>query len=165
MTHVELLRGTEIFAKLTDAELDAVARCISDQEAAAGDIVIREGQPGESLYVIRSGRVLIEKTHADRKIKLTELGRGAVFGEMSLIDSFPTSATVTAIEASSFLAIGRLDLNVLLTWDTVLGSKMWRSFTEMLCYRLRATNLKLMQRYGDSGAHDLLSATVDIEAK
>ena len=165
MTHTDLLRQTELFAKLGEDELAAVAKCILEQSAAAGELIIREGQPGEALYVLKSGRVLVEKSHGDKKIKLAELTPGAVFGEMSLIDNFPTSATVTALQASTFLAIGRLDLNVLLTWDTVLGAKMWRSFTEMLCYRLRATNLKLMQRLGDEASHELLSATVDIEAR
>ena len=165
MSDIELLRGTQIFSKLSDEELQAVTRCVSERTAAAGEILIREGQPGESLFLIRKGKVVVTRSIGPRRVVLADLGPGAVFGEMSLIDNFPTSASVTAEEPSSFLLIGRLDLNVLLTWDTVLASKMWRSFTEMLCYRLRATNEKLLERLGGEGHHDLIATTADIEAR
>lgn len=165
MDALSLLRGIEIFGKLSEAELDAVAKCIVERDSAPGEVLIREAEPGESLFVIRKGRVAVEKTTGGRKIQLAELGPGAVFGEMSLIDNFPTSASVVALEPSSFFLIGRLDLNVLLSWDTVLASKMWRSFTEMLCYRVRASNERLLERYGDDAHRELLPATDGIEAR
>ena len=163
MTHVELLRATELFAKLTNDELAAVERCVVEHEAKAGEVLIREGQPGQSLYLLRKGKVLVEKSVGEQRVKLAELGEGAAFGEMSLIDSAPTSASVTAVEASSLLVISRLDLNVLLTWDTVLGSKMWRSFTEMLCTRLRAANEKMAGSLGEQ-SREFISAAVGIDS-
>ena len=153
MTNIDLLRATGVFSKLSDAELEAVARCVVERDVPEGACLIREGQAGESLYIIRSGRVMVEKTVGDRT---AELGDGAVFGEMSLIDNFPTSASVTTLAPCSLLLIGRLDLNVLLTWDTVLGAKMWRSFTEMLCRRLRASNEDMLARYGDRAPREYI---------
>jgi CRP-like cAMP-binding protein len=165
MTEVDLLRATELFAKLTAEELDSVARCVAERDVAPGEVLIREDQPGQSLFLLRHGKVAVEKTLAGRTIRLAELGPGAVFGEMSLIDNFPTSASVVAVEPCSLLLIGRLDLNVLLNWDTVLAAKMWRSFTEMLCYRLRSTNERLLARLGDDAGHELIAGTVDIDAR
>ena len=161
MNVLELLRATELFSKLSDDELDQVAKCEDERTAAAGEMLIREGQPGTSLYIVRSGRVAVEKGVGDDRARLAELGSGAIFGEMSLIDNFPTSAAVTTLEASSFLVISRLDLNVLLNWNTVLAAKMWRSFTEMLCYRLRNMNEKLV-RLGHEGTQELIASTADI---
>ena len=159
MTNIDLLRATGVFSKLSDAELEAVARCVVERDVPEGACLIREGQPGESLYIIRSGRVMVEKTVGDKTMTLAELGEGAVFGEMSLIDNFPTSASVTTLVPCSLLLIGRLDLNVLLTWDTVLGAKMWRSFTEMLCRRLRASNEDMLARYGDRAPKDVIGGS------
>jgi CRP-like cAMP-binding protein len=109
--------------------------------------------------------VTVEKTLGERRIRLAELGPGAAFGEMSLIDNIPTSATVTAVAPVQLLLISRLDLNVLLNWDTVLAAKMWRSFTEMLCHRLRSTNEKLSERLDHQVGHDLIASTADIDAR
>jgi CRP/FNR family transcriptional regulator/CRP/FNR family cyclic AMP-dependent transcriptional regulator len=165
MTHIELLQGTELFAKLSAEELTAVARCVVERQAEAGELLIKEGQPGEALFLIESGKVVVEKSVRDKKVQLATLGPGAVFGEMSLIDSFWTSASVTTTAPTRLLVLGRLDLNVLLTWDTLLASKMWRSFTEMLCHRLRATNEKLFERLGEDAPRDLLAHTADLEAR
>lgn len=160
MSYTELLQGTDIFAKLSPSELAAVARCVVERDAKAGEVLIREGEPGDSLFLIRAGAVVVEKAVAgERTVVLAQLSAGAVFGEMSLIDNFPTSAMVRAVEDSSFLLIGRLDLNVLLTWDTVLASKMWRSFTEMLCYRVRASNERLLERFGTDASKELIGST------
>jgi CRP/FNR family cyclic AMP-dependent transcriptional regulator len=165
MSHAHRLRQTEIFSKLSEDELEAVSRCVEERDAAAGEILIHEGKPGECLFIIQRGKVSVEKLQGERKVKLAELGEGNAFGEMSLIDNFPTSASVIATERCSFLVVSRLDLNVLLNWDTVLASKMWRSFTEMLCYRVRASNDRLLERFGDEASRELIHATDGIEAR
>ena len=165
MDYVELLGSTDIFSKLDANELEAVSRCIVEQGADAGEVLITEGQPGEALFLIRDGKVIVQKKHEDKTVDLAELAAGSVFGEMSLIDSFPTSATVTALEKSSFLLVSRLDLNVLLNWDTLLAAKMWRSFTEMLCYRVRASNERLLARFGEDATRELIGSTDGIQAK
>ena len=160
MSHVDLLRSTELFSKLTDDELESVSRCVIEGDAKEGETIIAQDGPGEYLYLVRAGRVAVEKTVGERRVRLAELGPGAVFGGMSLLDSFTTSATVTAIEATSYLLIGRLDLNVLLTWDPVLGSKLWRSFTEMLSYRIRSSNERLFDRFGEEVTSEFIAPSL-----
>ena len=148
MDTLEILKETPLFQNLDNEELDAVAKCVRETRFAAGDTVIQEASPGEALYIVRTGLVKVEKETADKKLVLAELGPGQAFGEMSLIDSYPTSASVTASEPSELLTISRLDLNVLLNWNTILASKMWRSFTEMLSVRLRDMNERMLSRFG-----------------
>ena len=140
MDMADILKGTELFSDLSPEELEAVARCVVEGKAAANECILREGDAGENLYIVRSGRVKVEKEAEGKQLQLAELGAGAVFGEMSLIDAISTSATVSALEDCELLLIGRRDLNVLLNWDTILASKMWRRFTLLLSQRLRETN-------------------------
>jgi CRP-like cAMP-binding protein len=143
-TVMTMLKETPFFSTLDETELDAVAKCVVSKSHPAGSVIIKEGALGECLYLVRSGLVRVEKDRGGRTIKLAELGEGAAFGEMSLIDSAPTSATVTAVEPSELLEIGRLDLNVLLNWNPILASKMWRSFSRMFSERLRDMNERMV---------------------
>jgi CRP-like cAMP-binding protein len=149
METLAILKATALFKDLTEEELDAVAKCIVDSSYHAGETVIQEGEPGEALFLVRTGKVRVEKQANDKKVLLAELGPGKTVGEMSLIDSFPTSASVVAVEASELFALGRLDLNVLLNWNPILAAKMWRSFTQMLSERLRTMNEQMLERYGE----------------
>ena len=149
MDITQVLKETPLFRSLDDEELDAVAKCVREHAYASGQTVIEEGAPGAALYIVLNGKVRVEKQTQEKKLTLAELGEGEAFGEMSLIDSFPTSASVVASEATSLVSIGRLDLNVLLNWNTILAAKMWRSFTEMLSVRLRDMNDRMLLRYGE----------------
>ncbi len=144
----ETIKQTPFFESLDPHELEAVARCVVESSFAAGDQVIEEGTPGECLYMVKSGKLKVEKKSKGKTLQLAELGPGAAFGEMSQLDTVPTSATVTAVEGSSLLEISRMDLNVLLNWDTILAAKMWRSFTLLLSERLRDMNDRMLDRYG-----------------
>ena len=141
---IAMLKETPFFSTLDEAELDAVAKCVVATRHGAGQVIIEEGALGECLYLVRSGSVRVEKERNGKKIRLADLGAGATFGEMSLIDSAPTSATVTALEVSELLQIGRLDLNVLLNWNPILASKMWRAFSRMFSERVRDMNDRLL---------------------
>lgn len=144
MAYEELLKNIEIFAEMSEEELAAVGKCVSEATVPAGKTVIAEDETGEALYLIREGKVHVLKSVGESEVQIAELEKGAAFGEMSLLDDFPSSATVRTAEDSVFLTIGRLDLNVLLSWDTVLAAKMWRSFARMLSGRLRDANDKII---------------------
>ncbi len=62
----------------------------------AGETIFREGNPGNKLFIIRQGSVMLTKNIDDAELPLTELGPGEVFGEMSLVDERPRSATAVA---------------------------------------------------------------------
>lgn len=63
-----------------------------------GDVILQEGSIGNSAYLIHGGRVEISKRHLETRVVLKILGKGEIFGEMSLIDEKPRSGTATALE-------------------------------------------------------------------
>lgn len=101
-----LLKGIKIFEGLTVSELAAVASVTQEKEVPAGETVIREGEPGDSLYLVVSGEVSVSKATPDGKeIELDKIKAGDYFGEMALFDESPRSATVKALGNAKFLVL------------------------------------------------------------
>jgi len=74
----------------------------------AGEILVHEGEPGLTLHLILEGKVEVYRLDATgQKTTLSELGPGDYFGEMSLLDGCPRSATVACLDASLFLVLER----------------------------------------------------------
>jgi hypothetical protein len=101
-----LLKGIKIFEGLTVSELAAVASVTQEKAVPAGETVIREGEAGDSMYLVVSGEVSVSKATPDGKeIELDKIKAGDYFGEMALFDESPRSATVKAISSSRFLVL------------------------------------------------------------
>ena len=75
----------------------------------AGEVIIQENDLGETAYVITQGQVEVSKEKDGHKIHLAYLGTGEIFGEMSMIDEKPRSATVTAVTETLVSEIRRDD--------------------------------------------------------
>jgi CRP-like cAMP-binding protein len=89
---VELLRGCPIFEGLSDKELDAVRRIGKEVSFPAGREIVKQGATGVGFHLIMEGQAAVEKDGQN----IADLGPGKYFGEMSLIDGGPRSATVRA---------------------------------------------------------------------
>src|SRR5688572_28972389 len=100
------LKAVPFFTSLTDRELDVVRAVASEKAYPKTAVVLTEGEMGDSLYMIQSGKVKVFIGDEDgREIILKILNPGDFFGEMSMIDKQPRSASVTTIEASTFLVL------------------------------------------------------------
>jgi MFS family permease len=99
----DLLRRVAIFAPLPQYVQEQLARHLIPVSAKPGDVVIREGDPGDRVYVIRSGRVAVSK----RGRLVAELGPGDYVGEIALLRDVPRTATVTALDDADLLALER----------------------------------------------------------
>ncbi|MBN1207979.1 MAG: Stp1/IreP family PP2C-type Ser/Thr phosphatase [Myxococcaceae bacterium] len=140
-SRMEALRKIPLFRHLTYKEQTAVLSIATTRTFPAGREIVVEGQPGEELFVVIRGRVVIEKNG----VEIAELRAGGHFGEMGLIDNAPRSATVRATEPTRTMVISRPDLMSLMKRESILAVKMLWSFVQVLSDRLRATNSELSE--------------------
>jgi CRP-like cAMP-binding protein len=100
---IELLRANPIFAPLPPASIEHLAAKLIPVHVNAGDVVFREGDPGDLFYVVENGRVEIE---IDGE-KVADAWPGESFGEIALLRDVPRTATVVAVEDADLLALER----------------------------------------------------------
>ena len=102
-----LIRQVPIFADLTADDLEELASVVEERRVDAGKEVFREGDPGDAVYLIVKGSVVVftggDGTRPERV--LSELGAGACIGEMAVLDASPRSATVRALERTRTLRV------------------------------------------------------------
>jgi len=129
-----LLAGHSLFADLPPADLDCLLTHSRPVLFTAGEAIVREGATGRSLYQVITGRVEVEKeVQPGRIIHVAELGPGEVFGEMTLFQGAPRSATVRALEDSRMLRVDRAGVGELLERDPALLER----FAELVNSRRR----------------------------
>jgi CRP-like cAMP-binding protein len=151
MVTVDSLRRVEVLTGLTDEQLARVASICQKQVYNAQDVIVREGEPSDEIYVIHrgsveiilaGGRVTAETLAAPGPQAIVSLGQGQVFGEMALIDMGPRSATVRCTADSSELyVIRRRDFVQLCEQDTDIGYKVMHNLAADLSFKLRHRNL------------------------
>jgi CRP-like cAMP-binding protein len=114
---------------------------ITMRQFAPGETIIREGEVGESAYIIEKGKVEITKSNNGEAVHIAFLEVGSTFGEMSMIDEIPRSATVTASEKTLVREVHRDDLYATMKEDPDVVIAIIKRLFE----RLREANLKLAQ--------------------
>ncbi len=96
--NTEMLREAPLFSGLDDEAAEALSASMTETKVRRGDVLFHEGDEGDRLYVVTDGKVKLGRTSADgRENLLAILGPGQMFGELSLFDPGPRSATVTAV--------------------------------------------------------------------
>ncbi len=129
-TKVELLRNVPLFKGLSQRQLEQVARLVDEYEAPAGKRLATAGETGHELFVIVEGQALVTLP----KGKTRRMGPGEFFGEISLVDGGPRSASVEAATPMRLLVVGHREFWQLLDEAPSLNAKIMRT----LAGRLRA---------------------------
>lgn len=106
----DFLATVPLFGGLDRGELQQFAELAREKSFPKGSVILFENDPGDSLYVIRGGRVKVVLIGEDgREVILGVLSEGEHFGELSLIDEMPRSAHVIAMEDASLIVLRRED--------------------------------------------------------
>ena len=106
----DFLESVSIFGRLTPDERRTFASLAREHRYPRGALIVRQGDPGDALYVVRSGAVKVSVVGEDgREVILDTLDQGDHFGELALIDGQPRSAHVVAIEPAVLLVLRRDD--------------------------------------------------------
>jgi type IV pilus assembly protein PilB len=131
------LQRIELFSLLSWEDCDAVVKRLKRRELPPNQPIVREGQPGSSMFFITSGKVEVRKKDPATNIDflLTELGPGQCFGEMALLTNEPRSATVVTLEPTTVGTLEQQDFQDLLLSHPQIGV----SLTRILAGRLRAS--------------------------
>ena len=127
------LAKVELFELLDENELRELAAVIDYQAAAAGEIIFHAGDLGDALYIVKSGEVeLFVKDTTGQKIVLTVAEKNDLFGELSMLDSRPRSATSLALVDSELFLLDRHDLLLLFQKQPDSALNMLAAMSSML---------------------------------
>jgi len=134
------VRRSPLFAALDDEAAKALMESMTPSRLERGDVLFREGDRGERLYVIGEGKIKLGLTSNDgRENLLAILGPGEMFGELSLFDPGPRTATATAVAETQLIALVHEDLTAFLSGRPIVAATMLAA----LARRLRRTNENL----------------------
>lgn len=144
----QALQSNALFADLKDQQRHALVEASGTLGFGPGEVIVREGDGGESLYVLLSGRVEVSKELEGRPLVVRQLGKSEVFGEMTLFLDTPRSATVRALEECRLLRVGRTAVQGLLQEDPAL---LDRFATLVAARQAELQNLSLEEGQAQSG--------------
>lgn len=135
MAHEEFLARVPIFSNCTLEEITAISSVAQPSFFQPGQIIVTQGTPGQAFYLILAGRVeILRDGHS-----LGAFGAGDFFGEMSLLDQAPRSATIRAIEQTECLMLSSWDFKALLERYPSIAVKL----LEVLSRRLRVADERI----------------------
>ncbi len=109
MPHEDQLASVPLFSQLTRKDLVRIGRAVVERNYNKGDTIVKEGEQAVAFFMVVKGKVEVTQGSGTKKQKLNDLGPGAVFGEMALLDGGPRVATVRALEATDCLVLSRWD--------------------------------------------------------
>jgi CRP-like cAMP-binding protein len=157
MTIVDVLRRSELFSGLTQEQVKKIAALGEEEEYDKDDVIVREGETGDQVYLVREGMVKVLVSQGvipdvpgpPRMKPIVELGPGQSFGEMALLDQGPRSATVRSVQDRTRLyVIPRRALLDLCEAEPRIGYAVMRNIASDLSFKLRHRNLRVRLEAG-----------------
>lgn len=133
------IRALSLFATLGPRELRVVDGMLHERSYLENEIVFDEGEEGQALYIVMSGKVLVCRQGQPEAGRIAELEPGMLFGELALLDNVPRSAQVRAAENSTLAVFFRADFLGLLETHAVIASKISLQLARFIGRRLRET--------------------------
>ncbi|HHY86523.1 MAG TPA: cyclic nucleotide-binding domain-containing protein [Verrucomicrobia bacterium] len=137
------LRRIKILAELTDAQLEHLADFLELQRVPQWSVVVRQGEPGEAMYLVLEGELRARIPIGDQEMILSTFGPGEFFGEMALFDQGPRSADVVANVDSVLLRLSNTAFNRLTREAPALATPFLQSTARTLSARIRADNKRI----------------------
>src|SRR5215470_15021033 len=131
---IQFLKNVKLFAELNPDSLAKLGACLKTAEFPPAEVIVREGAPGVSMYIIKSGLVEVRKKDPTTGIDflVAQLSGGAAVGEMSLLTGKPRSATVTTVQPTVVFTLTRADFRNLLTQHPEISLGLARILAERL---------------------------------
>src|SRR5437762_4308569 len=131
---VGFLKNVKLFAELSTDSLLKLGSCLKTAEFPPAEVIVREGAPGVSMYIIKSGLVEVRKkdTTTGFDFLVAQLSKGAAVGDTSHVTGKPRSATVTTVQPTVVFTLTRADFRNLLTQHPEISLGLARILAERL---------------------------------
>ena len=142
---IESLQQMPIFGAVREDMLRLLFSAARERRVARGDYFFRENDPAQYMYVLQTGRVAVVKQWQCREVQLRELGAGDCFGEMALLDLFPRSAAVRALDDCAAIELTPADLLRLFEHDSEQFTVIQMNIGREMCRRLRVADEMLFE--------------------
>jgi len=150
------LRAIKLLSGLSSSQLEDVNRRLKPVRFRQGEVILREGAPGDEMYFVETGQVKVVRGAGREARTLAELGTGDVFGEMALLTGNPRSATVTAISEVDAWAMAKADFEDLVATYPTLAMALSRLLSE----RLRSADERFLREAPESTVASAAPAVV-----
>ena len=136
----EFVRTVRLFREFNASELVALTGQLRERKLRKGQVLFREGDGGEEMFLVREGTILVSKAVTGRVEQvLARFGPGDFFGEMSLFDHSARSATIQAETEAALLALDRENLNRLVEINPRAAVAFFHGLVQVFIERLRAS--------------------------
>jgi CRP/FNR family transcriptional regulator len=137
------LQGHPLFEGVPEDVLSVLASSLVSRELSPGEVLFREGDPGDALYLVARGRIAVRKD--DKTLAVLEAGQ--VLGEMSLVESEPRSADAVALTSATVESVSHDELRAFLLGHPECGARVLLALSRELSRRLRRTSEYLTTVY------------------
>ena len=127
------LRNVSLFAHLSLEQLEVINQLMGEAHYMAGEAVVREGEPGDDLYVLLEGEVQAYRHYGtERQTELGTMRPGSYFGEIAIFDSAPRSATVVIQDDARLLRLDGERFMELILQSPEISFEIFKVFTQRL---------------------------------
>jgi CRP-like cAMP-binding protein len=127
------LKGHDLFKDLPEDVVSGLAEKVEQIELKKDDVLFKEGDPGDAVYILREGWVKVVGEGLDGgQVVFNEMGPGSVFGEMSMVDMEPRSAGVVAISKAKLIKLGNEEFMKVMNEQPILAIYMTRNLVKRL---------------------------------
>ena len=153
MTAKTSLQSIDIFSELTGDEFSIVRSKMKQKEYRKGETLFHQNDEGTKLYIVEQGRIAIEVQLSDgKKLEISEIQSGNFFGEMSIFEDAPRSATCTTKETSILYSLHKSDFFRLMETHPRIAAKMMYRMLNITASRLKNTDnfLSDMVQWGET---------------
>ena len=140
---ITFLLETPLFEKLDPAEIQEIIHVVEVDEYQAGHIIFSESDPGDAWFVMYRGAVEVLKHGVEGEKRIAVIGPEECFGEMSILDGLPRSATIRASENSVVFRVPRSAFDALLDNDELVAYKLLYHMAILLAHRQRSVTNRL----------------------
>ena len=136
----DFIKTVRLFREFNEPELLALTGRLRERRLRRGQVLFREGDEGEEMFLVRDGSILVSKAvKGNVKQILARLGPGDFFGEMSLFDRSPRSATIQAETEAELLALDRDNVNGLIQVNPRAAAAFFHGLAQVFIERLRTS--------------------------